>query len=99
MILHWTARAEARLRRIQDYIAEDNPSAATRMIERILKRSLMIPAAPSAGRRVPEHDRDDIRDIFEHPYRIIYRLKPRQIDVISVMHVRQLLPDDLSRLR
>lgn len=69
------------------------------MIERILKRSLMIPAAPSAGRRVPEHDRDDIRDIFEHPYRIIYRLKPRQIDVISVMHVRQLLPDDLSRLR
>jgi toxin ParE1/3/4 len=69
------------------------------MIERNLKRSLTIPAAPRAGRRVPEYDRDDIREIFEYSYRIIYRLKPRRIDVISVMHVRQLLPDDLSRLR
>ena len=99
MILHWTARAETRLRRLQEYIAEDNPSAASRMIERILKRSLTIPVAPRAGRRVPEYDRDDIREIFEHPYRIIYRIKPRRIDVIAVMHVRQLLPDDLNRLR
>lgn len=99
MILHWTARAETRLRRIQEYIAEDNPSAASRMIERILKRSLTIPAAPRAGRRVPDYDRDDIRELFEHPYRVIYRIRPHRIDVIAVMHVRQLLPDDLNRLR
>jgi toxin ParE1/3/4 len=69
------------------------------MIERILKRSRAIPATPHIGRRVPEYGRDDIREVFEHPYRIIYRIKSRQIDVIAVMHVRQLLPDDLSRLR
>jgi plasmid stabilization system protein ParE len=97
--LHWTARAESRLKRIQEHIAEDNPSAAFRMIEHILKRSLTIPATPRIGRRVPEYDCDDIREVFEHPYRIIYRINPRKIDVIAVMHLRQLLPDLLNRLR
>jgi plasmid stabilization system protein ParE len=34
----------------------------------------------------------------ERPYRIIYRILPDRIDVISVMHYRQLLPEDLAKL-
>jgi plasmid stabilization system protein ParE len=47
---------------------------------------------------VPEYQRDDVREILERPYRILYRIKPDRIDVITVMHYRQLLPSDLTEL-
>ena len=42
--------------------------------------------------------REDIREILERPYRVIYRVLPNRIDVLTVMHYRQLLPGDLERL-
>ena len=48
-----------------------------------------------SGRKVPEYEADDIREIIEKPYRIIYRIKSEQIDVLAVVHRRQLLPNDI----
>lgn len=41
---------------------------------------------PFSGRKVPEYDIDQIREIIEGPYRIIYHIKPDQIDVVAVIH-------------
>ena len=38
------------------------------------------------GRMVPEFQAEDIREVIERPYRIIYRIKPEQIDVLAVIH-------------
>ncbi len=47
-----------------------------------------------SGRKVPEYDLDQVREVFSGPYRIIYRIKPEQIDVISVIHgAMNLLPE------
>jgi len=40
---------------------------------------------------VLEYEAEDIREIIEKPYRIIYRIKPEQIDVLAVIHGAQLL--------
>ena len=48
-----------------------------------------------SGRKVLEYEADDIREIIEKPYRIIYRIKSEQIDVLAVVHCRQLLPKDI----
>jgi plasmid stabilization system protein ParE len=40
---------------------------------------------------VPEYSAVDIREIIEVPYRIIYRIKQDQIDVLAVVHGAQLL--------
>jgi plasmid stabilization system protein ParE len=40
-----------------------------------------------------------VRELLERPYRIIYVVLPDRIDVIAVMHYRQLLPSDLEHLR
>jgi len=48
-----------------------------------------------SGRSVPEYETDDIRETIENPYRIIYRIKPDQVDVLAVIHCAQLLPKDL----
>lgn len=98
MKVHWTDRAKRRLRLIHDYIAHDAPRVAPQVVERLLQRSQQIGTAPYTGRQVPEYRRDDLREVLERPYRIIYRILPDRIDVISVMHYRQLLPEDLAKL-
>ena len=47
-----------------------------------------------SGRCVPEFERDDIRETLLRPYRIIYRLNVDRIDILTVRHYRELLPED-----
>ncbi|WP_226992310.1 type II toxin-antitoxin system RelE/ParE family toxin [Desulfatibacillum aliphaticivorans] len=64
-------------------------------MDRITRRSQQIADQPFSGRKVPEYESDDIRELIENPYRLIYRIKPDQIDVLAVIHGVRLLPEDL----
>ena len=92
----WTDSAKRRLRLIHDYVAQHAPDAADNVVRRVLRRSRQIAEFPQSGRQVPELDHPDIREVLERPYRIIYLVRVDQIDVLTVMHARQLLPDDLE---
>ena len=65
------------------------------MVDRVTKRTEQIASFPMSGRKVPEYEADDIREIIEKPYRIIYRIKPEQIDVLTIVHCSQLLAKDI----
>lgn len=39
-----------------------------------------------SGRTVPEFDLAQVREIIDPPFRIIYHIKPNQIDVLAVLH-------------
>jgi plasmid stabilization system protein ParE len=95
MRVHWTDNAIAHLLDIYEYIARDSSIYAKRMVDRVTRRSEQIASFPMSGRKVPEYEADDIREIIEKPYRIIYRIKPYQIDVLAIVHCRQLLPEDI----
>ena len=86
MKVHWTETAEAHLDAIYAYIAQDSKTYALRTVDRITKRSIQIGEYPQSGRRVPEYDLDQIREVFSDPFRIIYYIKPDQIDIIGVIH-------------
>lgn len=86
MTVHWTDAAQGHLDAIYAYIAQDSPEYALRMIDRITRRSQQIADAPLSGRRVPEYDMAQIREVIERPYRIIYHIKADQIDVLAVLH-------------
>ena len=86
MKVHWTDTAEGHLDAIYAYIALDSPEYAKRMVDRITRRSQQIANFPFSGRKVPEYDIDQIREVIEGPYRIIYHIKPDQIDVVAVIH-------------
>ena len=92
----WTDSAKRRLRLIHDYVAQHAPDAADNVVRRVLRRSRQIAEFPQSGRQVPELDHPDIREVLERPYRIIYLVRVDQIDVLTVMHARQLLPGDLE---
>jgi toxin ParE1/3/4 len=48
---------------------------------------------PTRGRKVPEANREEIREVFEGEYRIIYRLESKKISVLTIRNFKQLLPD------
>lgn len=86
MKVHWTDTAEEHLDAIYAYIALDSPEYAKRMVDRITRRSQQIANFPLSGRKVPEYNLEQIREVIEDPYRIIYHIKPDQIDVLTVIH-------------
>lgn len=86
MKVYWTDTAEGHVDAIYDYIAQDSPEYGKRIIDRLTRRSQQIAEFPFSGRRVPEYDIDQIREVIEGSYRIVYYIKPDQIDVLAVIH-------------
>ena len=96
MKVYWTRNAIKHLTNIYEYIALNSPTYAQRMVDRITQRSEQISTQPFSGRKVPEYETEDVRELIEKPYRIIYRLKQDQIDVLAVIHGAQLLPEEIE---
>jgi toxin ParE1/3/4 len=90
--IRWSASARLDLREIQAYIARDSRVYARRFIDRIKKAVESIPRFPDAGSRVPEWDRDDMREIFVGNYRVIYRADA-DVVIIAVIHAARTLRD------
>lgn len=98
MKVHWTHRAKARLKHIQDYVAQDKPQVAREVVEKILRKSWQLSDLPNLGHAVKGYSDTDLREVMIRPYRLIYCIKATQIDIITVLHYRQLLPKDLQNL-
>jgi len=92
--VHWTNNAVDHLVNIYEYIALNSPTYAKQMVDRITRRTVQIGEQPLSGRIVPEYEAEDIRELIEKPYRIIYRIKTEQIDVLAVIHGARLMPDE-----
>lgn len=81
----WTSPALVELESIQDYLAERNPAAASRLINDILDRTdALLSANPQLGRlgRVV-----GTRELVlpRSPYLIAYRLTDA-VEILAVMH-------------
>ena len=99
MKIYWTHNAINHLVDIYDYISKDSRFYAERMIDRLTNRSQQIECFPFSGRMVLEYWSQDIREIIEGPYRIIYRIKKDQVDVLAVVHGSRMLTEDLVNFK
>lgn len=57
-------------------------------------KRLSWPGMARSGRAVLEYQHPDVLELLIAPYRLIYIVLPARIDVLTVMHERQLLPGD-----
>lgn len=95
MRLFWTEAALGQLEAIRDYLARTSPEYAARVVERIVGRSERIVSFPRAGRMVPEYEIDEVRQVVEGAYRIIYLIKEEQVEVLAIIHTsRAALPQE-----
>ena len=92
MKVAWTEQAEERLQEIDDFISQNSPETALRFIGKLIERGDRLGAFPNSGRRVPELDSNDIREIIEGNYRIVYRVKPQRIEILTVFESHRQFP-------
>jgi toxin ParE1/3/4 len=92
MTVGWTLNASRELRAIHDYIAQNSPRYAQGMVDRITRQTMQLAQFPRLGAVVQEYDDESIRELFEHPYRIIYRVGTNQVIILSVVHGSRSLP-------
>jgi toxin ParE1/3/4 len=95
MNVHWTEAALADLRAAEAYVARHSPQYARSLVERIFDRSEVLADQPYIGPMVPEYDDETLRELFEDPYRIIYRVLEQQIDIVAVVHAARRMPRGL----
>lgn len=92
--LRWSLKAADDLEELLDFVGERSPQAAARLAGEIRDLIRRLPEHPRLGRKVPSYDRDDLRERFVHPYRIIYRLHPGAIEITRILRESRQLPDD-----
>ena len=98
MRVNWSPLAISRLSEIAKYIALDNPVAAERWVHKMFNLVEKLSDFPERGRVVPETNNRMIREIISGNYRVIYKLENREISILTVRHVKQvLLLEEISK--
>jgi toxin ParE1/3/4 len=87
----WSRRALHDLESIADYIAQDSPAYASVVLKTIINQTRTLSRFPRSGRKVPEFDSEDIRELLAYSYRIIYRVQLHEILVAAVIHGKRIL--------
>jgi plasmid stabilization system protein ParE len=85
----WTLTALGHLESIHEYVRRTSPAYAVVLLERLLSRGTQMASFPHSGRVVPERQREDIREVFETPYRIMYQVTADAVYVLAVIHGRR----------
>lgn len=81
----WTEPALQELDAIADYIALDNPAAASRLVQEIFDMTERLENFPQSGRIPPELPNSVYREVVVPPCRIFYREDEKLVLVIFVM--------------
>ena len=93
----WTEQALDDLDDVCMFIARDTRAYASVFAAQVFQAVERLGDFPRSGRIVPELDRDEVRELIVHSYRIIYRLIPDQVEILTVHHgARPLESSELS---
>jgi toxin ParE1/3/4 len=85
----WAELAVERAAEIAQYIATDRPEAAERWVDGLIRIVDGLARSPRRGRMVPEVGRSEIREVLHGSYRVIYRLDPKRVAVLTIRHARR----------
>ncbi len=93
----WTEPALNDLDAIADYIAIENPLAASEFVRRVFAHVEQLEDHPESGPHPPELGNSRYRQIVEPPCRIFYRYDDDIVLILFVMRAeRRLLPSVLK---
>ncbi len=94
--LRWTEHAVTQLESIVDYISTTSPVYAEGVVLRIEQRLQAARRYPGIGKPVPEMHDPNIRELVSPPYRVFYRPRSDCIEVLAIVHGRQLLDEAIQ---
>ena len=89
----WSPQAFRDIESIRAYIAEDSPRVAELVVGRIIQAVERLRIFPESGRKVPERNDPEIREVIESPYRVVYRVRAGTVEIATVFRASRLFPD------
>lgn len=95
-LVRWTDQAVEDLRHIRKYIERDSPRYARLVAERLYDATQRLEMFPRSGRMVPEFGLEHVRELIVGEYRIVYRIEPEAVILLTVFRSSRLLPIQLG---
>lgn len=85
--IKWLKSAKLDLKEIYEFIALDSKRYAKFQVEKIQKKTEILKEGNVVGKKVFEIDHEDIRELIEGHYRIIFRIiSKNEIHILLVHH-------------
>lgn len=97
--LIWTEPALVDLDEIAEYIALDDPMAASCFVQKVFDRLERLETYPRSGKQPVELSNTPYREIIVAPCRIFYRIEKDTVYILYVMRSEKLLRPYLLGLR
>lgn len=93
--IEWSKISNYDILQIYSYIYQDSIYYAVNTIDGIAKRTDNLEIFPYMGRKVPEYDIYNIRELIYKSYRIIYEVQLNKIIIHRIWHSARILPKQL----
>jgi plasmid stabilization system protein ParE len=99
-LVNITQNAENDLNEILQFIAQNNPQNAIKIMKRIQVKISTLDHSPYRGSYVPEllaRNIKDYRQITESPWKIIYKIDEDVVNILTIIDARRNLQDILIK--
>jgi plasmid stabilization system protein ParE len=87
----WSRRALSDIEEIISYISRDSEQYAVNFASKIVETIEKAGLFPEIGRIVPEYNDSELRELIYRNYRIVYKIKPQMIEIVTVFQGSRLL--------
>lgn len=87
----WTEAALDQLDDIAEFIALDNPAAASMLVQSVFAAVDRLERFPNSGRSLPELTGSVYREVVVPPCRVIYRKEKTTVYIVHVFREEQAL--------
>jgi toxin ParE1/3/4 len=82
----WSPQAVSDIEAIKTYISRDSAHYAHLVATRLIAAVERAGAFPESGRVVPEIGDPAIREILWRSYRLVYRIRGPEVQIVTVFH-------------
>ena len=93
----WTEPALQELDALAEYVALDNPEAASHLVEEVFDKVERLENFPQSGRVPPELPNSVYREVVVPPCRIFYREDDKRVLILYVMREERQLRAYIDR--
>ena len=97
--LIWAEPALDDLNDVAEYIALDNPIAASKLVTKVFESVERLVSYPNSGKTVPEMPGTPYRELIVPPCRIFYRHDKNSIYILYIMRGERLFREFLLKER
>jgi len=94
--VYWSNAGRADLVEIVEYIAQDSPQTALKVLEALEKETKKLSRFPNNGRIIPELKKHNVykyREFIHAPWRIFYKIEETNVFILAVIDGRRNVED------